>query len=256
MFFWYAEGDSPSKKKKKSLDEAGSLLGVQAMMKLNDYNAMSKFVESLHLAREDLKRAKEELGFVICLPEDVSWIGNDLCFRNELFVQKSYIELRKAHYALNHKSYILFTSTPGIGKSHLAALMVAQFLINGKIVLLEVVSLATVYYRLQFSKGGSATVHQTYDLMTALTGLEDLGVGPLVGEVKEPVYVVDGGYPSLYDHFFSKRCEKFIFGSPRREYQRIEKKNPVVLVQYVSLFDLEELLRCAKEVTRFRQIKA
>ena len=85
---------------------------------------------------------------------------------------------------------------------------------------------------------------------TALKALEELEDAALKDEVR-PIYLVDGGYPRLYDYSTLIRCEKFIFGSPKREYNKIARKNPAVLVLYVPLFDVDELLECAKAVTRF-----
>ena len=244
----------PSKKRNKSLDEAGSPSGVQAMEKLPDDHPMFRFVESLPQVREDLERASTESGFVIRLPKGVLWMGNDKYFSNELFVRRSYIELKEAHLTLKRGDLTIFTGTPGIGKSHLAALMVAEFLIHGKVVLLETASLSAererIYYRLQLCKDGSATVHRTFNRMTALKALEELSFGELVGEDKWPVYVVDGGYPSLYDVCMMRQCEKFVFGSPRKDYREDSEK-----VLYVPLFDLVELLECAKAVTCFQGIK-
>ena len=137
------------------------------MKKLNGRHTMSRFVKSFSLPtmRVDLQRVNKESGFVIRLPKNVFWMENNLCFSNELFVRSSYHELREAHYALKRESYTLFIGTPGIGKSHLAALMMAQFLVDGKIVLLEVVSLSAtekhIYYRLQLCGNRTAIVHRT-----------------------------------------------------------------------------------------------
>lgn len=254
-----SEGDSPAKKRNKSLDEAGSPSGVQAMEKLPDDHPMFRFVKSLPQVRADLDWARTESGFVIRLPRGVLWMGNYKYFSNELFVRRSYIDLKEAHLTLKRGDLTIFTGTPGIGKSHLAALMVAEFLIDGKVVLLETslsMELQHIYYRLQLCEDGSATVHRTYNRMTALKALEELRVGESVGEDKWPVYVVDGGYPSLYDDFTSKQCEKFVFGSPRMDYKKIQRKNAAVLVLYVPLFDLAELLECAKAVTCFQGIEA
>jgi predicted ATP-dependent serine protease len=80
---------------------------------------------------------------------------------------------------------VVYTGTPGIGKSHLCAFVVAQELIAGKVVFFETVSSSieqthrVQFYRLDLARGAYS--------LASLQGLQFLGPDG------NAVYIVDGG---------------------------------------------------------------
>jgi hypothetical protein len=157
--------------------------------------------------QETIKTAKA--GNVISLPKGVVWLGNEQTFSNELFVRACYSELLEAkerYVKLSDKELqgVVYTGTPGIGKSHLCAFVVAQELIAGKVVFFEAVSSsieqtrAAEFFRLELTSGAYS-----------LDSLQEL---QFLTTNANAVYIVDGGPASSKSPF----TEIQIFASPSR----------------------------------------
>ncbi|KAG0577389.1 hypothetical protein KC19_5G152600 [Ceratodon purpureus] len=223
-----------------------------SMVVREEGDPMFDFVASLALPgiRDQFERARSTSEFVISLPGDVYWLGDESTFSIQVFVRRAYGELKEARrecFAAGSYSTTLITGTPGIGKSHLAALMVAELLIEGKVVFLEFQSGffggSSEFFRLRLGKDGRAVVENFIHVKD--------GVEALRKESKTAAYIVDGCVPS-YGH----RCFlKLIFGSARKEFFRLSNKDPTWLVLYMPLFELEELVKCAQSVSRFSKLK-
>ncbi|KAG0616844.1 hypothetical protein M758_5G145400 [Ceratodon purpureus] len=213
-----------------------------SMVVREEGDPMFDFVASLALPgiRDQFERARSTSEFVISLPGDVYWLGDESTFSIQVFVRRAYGELKEARrecFAAGSYSTTLITDTPGIGKSHLAALMVAELLIEGKVVFFGIPKW------LKLGKDGRAVVENFIHVKD--------GVEALRKESKTAAYIVDGCVPS-YGH----RCFlKLIFGSARKEFFRLSNKDPTWLVLYMPLFELEELVKCAQSVSRFSKLK-
>jgi hypothetical protein len=192
--------------------------------------------------QETIKAAKA--GNVISLPEGVVWLGNKKTFSNELFVRACYSELLEAKERYVELSDglegVVYTGTPGIGKSHLCAFVVARELIAGKVVFFEAVSSSieqtrrVQFYRLDLARGAYS--------LASLQGLQFLGPDG------NAVYIVDGGPASSTSPY----AETQIFASPSRELYRYEAKAEGFLYLITPLFSLEEMEDCRSTITRFR----
>lgn len=174
---------------------------------------------------------------MIDLSED--WLGDNKGFSKKVFVQKAYDELKWARTCYweemkekNGATIITFTGTPGVGKSHLAAVMVENFLIKGKVVYLELVYGGNnhLFYRLELATDGPSvqfTTH-TYDATMEL----------YTRDSKNAVVIVDGGFPLIS---LLADVEYLIFLSAQKDLLKLERKNPAAMViLYMPLFDLEE----------------
>ena len=189
--------------------------------------------------QEIIKNA--EAGSLIKLLEEVVWMGDKVIFTNELYVRPCYLELleaKESYFKLNKNlSSVVFTGTPGIGKSHLCALVIAQKLIAGMTVYFESHNLDTTqFFKLELEGG--------------VRRLESLGVLHLLQDTATAIYIVDGGPPSCP----SSPLEYPVFASPSRSVFRGKKKAWPCLYLHTPLFDLEEMCECKLAVSAFKAI--
>lgn len=143
---------------------AAAVLEVSADVKIGDTlsaeHSLSKFVACLRNQelQEIIKNAKA--GSLIKLPEGVLWLGDESTFTNELYVRPCYLELLEAkekYFELSKAlNAVVYTGTPGIGKSHLCAFVIAQELIKGKTVYFETAiprAIAREFFKLELEGG-------------------------------------------------------------------------------------------------------
>ena len=110
--------------------------GLKSGELLSAGHGLSKFVACLRDQGLQKIINSAETGSLIKLREEVVWLGDkSTTFTNELYVRSCYQELLEAkekYFELNKKlNSIVFTGTPGIGKSHFCALVIARKLIAG-----------------------------------------------------------------------------------------------------------------------------
>ena len=180
--------------------------------------------------QENIKGAKS--GSVITLPEGIYWLGDVENFSNELFMRPCYFELLEAkeeYFKLNDKlNTVVYTGTPGIGKSHLCAYVVAVTLLRGTVVYFE---------RRASSETAEASKFYRLDLKNGASRLDSLIVLDLVPKSESAVYVVDGGPPTCWNPPLPTQ----IFASPSKALYRPIKKSWNYLYLHFSLFDLTEI---------------
>lgn len=172
------------------------------------------------------------------------WMGDKSTFTNELYVRPCYQELLEAkdkYFELNkHLSSVVFTGTPGIGKSHLCALVIAKKLIASMTVYFESSERDTKkFFKLELEGGGEGGVRK----------LESLDLDLLPGTANA-IYIMDGGPSSCP----SSPLESQIFASPSRLLYRGQRKVWPWLYLYTPLFDLEEMCKCKLTVSAFKAI--
>lgn len=139
------------------------------------------------------------------------------------------LEAKKEYFKLNTKLQgVVYTGTPGIGKSHLCALVVAQKLIAGNVVYLE--HNTTLF-------GDTRKVLYRLDLRSEVRMYNSHEVQDTVFCEKNVVYIVDGQLLS----FTTAEVEVQIFVSPSKEIFRPEKKCWPYLYLYTPLFDLDKI---------------
>lgn len=208
------------------LDNVAGPVGNDYVDDLEEGDALFEFVKCLGNAvvQEQLKEAQGRPGIAITLPEGVVWFGDSWTFSNQLFVRQAYIELREARKQrlssdTPESSTTILTGILGIGKSHLATLMVADALIAGRVVILERRGLSSEgrrghLSRLELPKGKPPSVSWLHRTEDAIKALRSAG--------KNGVYVVDGGSPSI-DVNFDYPCESLVFASAKPDVLKIAR---------------------------------
>lgn len=155
---------------------------------------------------------------------------------------------------------ILIAGTPGIGKSHMAGLVVAQLLLSGRVVLLELASpnspagsgTLRSFFRMQLKADGEASVHEVTNSSDALRWLRHEHRAVNYDKAKAPAYVVDGGLPSLAFGTFANEGHCFWqFSSAQPGILREINKGAAYKAFYPPLFTLPELLHLKANVADF-----
>ena len=208
---------------------------------------LSQFVACLRedTLKERIKDAKRNL--VIELPKGFVWLGDQENFSNQLFMRPCYFDLldaKKEYFNRNSKlRAVVYTGTPGIGKSHMCAFVVAQELIAGTVVFFKraVKSDKDVeeraVYRLHLESG----VHR----------FQSSGVLDFVSCKDNTMYIVDG----LFARFPTARVDIQIFASPSQAlYRPVRKSWPGYLYLHTPLVDLVELQSMRSAVSTFQTL--
>ncbi|KAK9806346.1 hypothetical protein WJX72_010899 [[Myrmecia] bisecta] len=191
---------------------------------------------------------------VIRLAHPARWLGLQSIATSELFVRLAYTRLLEARKQYLQKRGFLyspgvtiFTGTPGVGKSHLGALIVALALIDRHPVLLEFVAsskesdVPVNFYWLHVS-GEVEETNSTLDAHERPVHATKAG--------KNPLYVVDGGVPALDANYWDG--ETVVLSSPKDTLLHRETKGQRTLTFYVPLWSLLELKACKNGLTAFK----
>ncbi|KAK9807500.1 hypothetical protein WJX72_000991 [[Myrmecia] bisecta] len=185
---------------------------------------------------------------------NTQWDTAGLCDDLSLFakacqvpeVQEQILELRPAGFQ-DRPGTTIFTGTPGIGKSHLGGAVVGKALVIGRPVLLEIVSSDKEVHKQRswYWIPPSGDVERTDN---AMMGNERLKEAANAG--MDPLYVVDGGVPSLDENLWYG--EAYVFSSPKQNLWHQETKGARTLTFYVPLFNFEELQLCKNGLTTYK----
>ncbi|BDA48950.1 hypothetical protein COCOBI_13-0600 [Coccomyxa sp. Obi] len=226
---------------------------------LGSYSPMHQFVQALPEVREQVLNPVP--GTVITL--SCPWMGNDSIFGTQLYLRHCYGELLLASAQYQGCRPLLqgtlIAGTPGIGKSHMAGLVVAQLLLQGRVVLLELVPANSLpgsanrsYYRMQLTADGVASVHDVASHRDARQWLEYEHMAVNFDEDRAPAYVVDGGVPSLGFGTFPNAGRCFWqFSSAQPDILKEITKGANYQQFFPPLFSLAELKQLKAKVDMF-----
>lgn len=222
-------------------------IGLEIGKPVESDHPLSQFVACLQdsTLQERIKNAKSNS--VIELPKGIVWLGDEDNFSNELFMRPCYFDLLEAkeeYFKLNSTlRAVVYTGTPGIGKSHMCAFVVARKLIAGTVVFFE----RAVKSDKDVEERGVYRLH----LVSGVHSFKSSLVLDSVSRNDNAVYIVDG----LFAGFPSARVEIQIFASPSSSLYRPQRKVwASYLYLHTPLFDLEELQSMRSAVSAFQKV--
>ncbi|KAK9856417.1 hypothetical protein WJX84_002967 [Apatococcus fuscideae] len=214
---------------------------------------VQKFADALQDPRVRHQLIDLKAESVISLPEGVQWLGlQNSALSNQIFIRECYLAMQTALHKYMEKKKVtkhpnnIITGTPGIGKSHLAAVFVGQALAKGQPVMLENVHRhARDYYWFEVQDG----VHRV-----CVGGTREEALKKLMSPSDEPrLYVVDGGARGICS--VRDDVTTLTFSSPSKDVMRDVTKCLANVVLYTPLFSLSELQRCKNSVARFQALQ-
>ncbi|CAK0731525.1 hypothetical protein CVIRNUC_000006 [Coccomyxa viridis] len=209
---------------------------------------LASFLAALPAAQAAIENPRAKT--VIGLEGGAIWLGMSTVATADLFVRNCYLELFEARESYikaanwEHGCQIVFTGTPGVGKSHAAALFVAQKLLAGLCVLLETCWPGRESQRQYFWLSLSGKVERTVNTDAA---------GVRLNENKgRAIYVTDGCVPcislALYDG------HNVTFCSPQRDLWRRERKALPFKGFYVPVLNEDEVLAMKAALPHYKDL--